>query len=91
MISNVSGASIIKPRMDAHVVPALGNHGLWAIKLETVDRYTGLFNTQVEAVGYAIGLARAAASSVVVHGENGQIRTVFTYRGSNMPITNKGE
>lgn len=63
-------------RSDYHVVPMQGS---WAIKGEANPHYTGIFETQIEATSYAMTLAREAATSVVIHGRNGQIREVWSY------------
>jgi len=67
----------LTPRIDAHVVPA---QGLWAVKMERSLEYSGVFSTQLEATSYAMGLARMAASSVVLHNRQGQFRTVWNYK-----------
>lgn len=73
---------VVMPRMDAHVVP-MGK--LWAIKMETNTTYSGIFSTQLEATAYAIGLARMAASSVILHNKDGQFREVWSYPDPNKP------
>ena len=75
-----ASASPIPPwlgRSDVHVVPAQGN---WAIKQEHLPRYTGLFETQYEAIAGARLLAIQGASSMVIHNRLGQFRDVRTYR-----------
>ena len=73
---NVQQVGVVTPRVDAHVVPA---KGLWAVKMERIQGYSGLFQTQIEATSYAMGLARMAASSVILHNRQGQFRAVWNY------------
>ena len=74
-------------RNDAHVVPV---KDWWAVKTELQPVYSGVFPTQVEAIGYAIGLARMAASSVIIHNQKGQFRAVWSYDGPNVPRIMQG-
>lgn len=63
-------------RTDAHVVPL---KSMWAVKMEHSLAYSGIFQTKLEATSYAIGLARMAASSVILHNRSGVIHTVWSY------------
>lgn len=76
--------AVMLPRSDFHVVPM---QGLWAVKGELNSTYSGIFQTQLEATSYAMGLARMAAASVVLHGKDGRFRAVWSYDNytSNTP------
>ena len=73
---NVQRINAFMPRADFHVVPA---QGLWAVKTEGISDYSGVFQTQLEARSYAMGLARMAATSVVTHNRHGVIDHVESY------------
>lgn len=62
---------------DYHVVPD-GN--LWAVKAEYNSDYSALFDTQMEAMAYGRHLAKEAASSLIIHGQDGRFRDVWSYR-----------
>lgn len=68
--------SVVLPRSDFHIVPM---QEYWAVKGEANSTYSGIFSTQLEATSYAMGLARMAASSVVLHGKDGRFREVWSY------------
>ena len=68
--------NITATRSDAHVVPS---GSLWAIKMEGIRDYSGHYETKLEATAHAMHLARFNASSVVIHGQNGRIQTVWSY------------
>jgi hypothetical protein len=61
---------------DFHVVP---NGNAWAISQENNPMFRQMRNTQVEAIGYAIDLARNEAVSLIVHGTDGRFREVYNY------------
>jgi hypothetical protein len=63
-------------RIDYHVVPL---NGSWGVKAEGATGYEITTFTKVEAHAYAIGLAREAATSVILHGRNGRIQAVVGY------------
>lgn len=63
-------------RSDIHVVPS---GKLWAVKNESSQAYSGYFQTQLEARAYGMNLAREGAVSLVLHGQDGKIRSVTSY------------
>ena len=62
---------------DVHVVPLNGN---WAVKQEHLTSYSRVTQTQAEAIGLGIELARSGATQLVIHGVDGQFRDVRSYR-----------
>lgn len=75
-VGSVAPVEKVGRRFDYHVVPM---SNIWAVKGEHSPSYLGMFYTQFEAKAYAVGLARIAASSVIVHGRGGKIRDVLSY------------
>lgn len=69
---------MITTRTDFHVVPR-GQY--WAVKEERGVHDHGVFLTKVEACGYGVFKAREARVSLVVHGRDGVIQTVYSYTG----------
>ncbi len=63
-------------RRDYHVVPHMGQ---WNVRQELENVVEARFRTQLEAMAYAIQLARHDAVSMVLHGRNGRIREVRSY------------
>ena len=60
---------------DYHVVP----HGnVWMLTRES-SPFRQMATTQVEAIGYGIGLARTEAVSLIIHGADGRFREVYDY------------
>lgn len=68
----------IRPgKADVHVVPTAGG---WAVKQEHLPTYTMVATTQVEAIAAGMRLAREGAALLVIHGEDGRFRQVWSYR-----------
>lgn len=72
-------------KRNQHVVPH--NNG-WAVKGAGAERATKIVPTQGEAIGIARGIARNQQSELLIHGENGRIRTRDSY--GNDPFPPKG-
>lgn len=68
-----------------HVVP-VGDG--WGIKGEGNQKYTGLYDTQEEAINHAKPIAQNQKSELFIHRENGQIRERNSY--GNDPFPPKG-
>lgn len=71
-----AGFSTRKPTHNQHVVPH--DEG-WAIKGEGNERYTGIYDTQQEAIKRAKDIAWNYRSSVIIHGRDGMIRDRISY------------
>jgi len=72
-----------------HIVPNSGQEKDWKIKEEKVDEPIGLFSNKEEAIEKAKEIAKAnEPSQIVVHREDGQIQTEYTY--GDDPIEHKG-
>lgn len=54
-----------------HVVPV---DGQWGIKGEGNQKYTGLYDTQAEAIARARKISRNQSSELFIHGRDGRIR-----------------
>lgn len=87
LLKSSKGADVVKKYVKAansnqHVVP---KNGSWAVKKESSDRVTKIFDTQKEAISKAIKIAVNQKSEVVVHGKDGQIREKNSYKKDNFP------
>lgn len=51
----------------------------WAVKKEGAQRPTRTFDNKPEAMEYAVGVARHQKTTLVVHGQDGQIMEQRTY------------
>ena len=79
---------MVSKRQDAHVVPV---SRAWAVKVEGMSSYSGIFQTKIEATSYAINLARMAGVSVVLHNKRGVIHDVWSYdHAANVPRIMQG-
>lgn len=74
--------TIIAIRQDWHVVPC---GSLWELKRELRHERYGLYTTQAEAMGEGMTQARLGAVSLIVHGRNGRVRTVYSYDNVVVP------
>lgn len=77
-------ASIIPTRRDYHVTLERSSM-LWKVQQEHRAFATKYTISKVEAVGYATELAREAGVSIVVHGMDGRIQYVRSYKGWSAP------
>ena len=74
---NVTPIIPVRPgTYDVHVVPFSGS---WAVKCEGASTYCFASQTQTEAIGYGMRLARQSAAMLVIHGRDGQFREVRNY------------
>ena len=62
---------------DYHIVKHMGG---WNVKQENTHVPEARFETQAEAIGYGISLARHEAVSLIIHGRDGRFREVYNYR-----------
>ncbi len=74
--------SIMPSRNDWHVVPS---GPLWKLREERRADHWGLYLTQAEAIGDGIEQARLGASSLIIHGRDGQIKKVYSYDNARIP------
>lgn len=51
----------------------------WSVKRDGAQRAAAVYDTKAEAVARAKEIARPRELQVVVHGQNGQIQTEYTY------------
>lgn len=65
-----------------HVTPK-GN--IWQVKGAGNEKATKLFDTQKEAISFAIGIALNQHSEVVIHNKHGQIRDKDSYGNDDCP------
>lgn len=72
----ISSVPFIPVALPVHVVPA-GN--VWAVEQTHVDEDPREFPTQVQALGYAMTLAKREATELIVHNREGQFRVVYNY------------
>lgn len=61
---------------DVHVVP---NGESWTLKIERLNMSMPRYETQAEAIGLGIRIAREMAVQLIIHGQNGQFRDVWNY------------
>lgn len=71
------GGRTRKPTHNQHVVP---HEEGWAVKGAGNERYTGVYDSQREALGRAKEIARNYGSTVIIHGEDGKVRDSISYR-----------
>lgn len=55
-------------------------NGKWQVKGENNQQATALFDTQKEVSEKAIEIAKNQKSEVFIHGEDGKIRTHYSYK-----------
>lgn len=60
-----------------HVVP---HENGWAVKGEGNERYTGVYDTQKQAIIRAREIAENFRSDVIIHGKNGAIRDRISFK-----------
>lgn len=60
-----------------HVVP---HEEGWAVKGEGNERYSGVFDTQKQAIKRAREIAENYKSDVIIHGKDGSIRDRMSYK-----------
>ena len=65
-----------------HVVP---HDNLWAVKGAGNTKVTRVFNTQYDAINAARKIAKNQESELIVHGENGRIRSRDSYGTDSFP------
>lgn len=68
-----------------HVVPV---DDQWGIKGEGNQKYTGLYDTQAEAIARAREISRNQCSELFIHGRDGRIRERDSH--GNDPFPPKG-
>ena len=71
-----------------HVVPRNGGEQ-WAVQGEGNSRASSLHNTQREAIAAAREIARNQQSELLIHGQNGQIRSRDSYVNDPNPPRDK--
>ena len=75
-------SSIVPLRRDWHVTP---KGAYWQLKQEYRYDIWGLYLTKAEAIGAGIDQARLGATSLVLHGLDGRIQTVWSYDDAIVP------
>ena len=71
-----------------HVVR--NTRGGWSVKKEGSDKAQRVFNTQKEAIDYAVKLSKEEKNEVVVHSANGRISSKDSYAKDPHPPTGRG-
>ena len=68
---------------NSHVVR--NSNGGWSVKQERAQKSSGNFDTQKQAIGKAIQIAKNNEQEVVIHRINGQIRQKNSYGNDTYP------
>lgn len=65
-----------------HVVPSTDG---WKVKKANSERATKKFDTQKQAISYAMGVAKNQKSELLIHGKDGKIREKNSYGKDSFP------
>ena len=71
-----------------HVVPSPSGGG-WAVKNSGAVRASKTFDTQQQAVGYAVAAAKKTGTELYIHGRDGTIKDKRSYANDPMPPRDK--
>ena len=71
-----------------HVVPSPSGGG-WAVKNSGAVRASKTFDTQQQAVGYAVTAAKKTGTELYIHGRDGTIKDKRSYGNDSMPPRDK--
>lgn len=74
-------------KLSKHVVPS--SSGGWAVKNSGSVRASKIFNTQAQAVGYAVEAAKKTHVELYIHGRDGTIKDKRSYGNDPMPPKDK--
>lgn len=69
-------------KKNIHVIK---NNDVWQVKREDSQRASKNFDTQREAIQYAIPNAKKSHVEVVIHGRDGKIRDKDSYGNDSIP------
>ena len=77
ILLNKAGVNTARKTHNQHVVPYENND--WAIKGEGNSKYSGIFDTQAEAIKRAKQIAKNYEADVIIHRKDGTIRDRMSY------------